>query len=392
MHLLRSVLSVAFTRGIGGIAQAAVLFALIRSLSAEDFGTFTLVATIAGFVSVITGLGLSTLALRVGGLPEPIAWASQIIKLRDLTMWASAIAVTAVFALTTDNDISLITVASLSVIFEVTSGHLESTLFGLRRVKEAQRSLVSRRAVVLIVLVILLLIETPIAPAYSLGLISGILVGHIWRREIRGDQVTFRNVYQHSKSYWAPSITTRLATLDIVIASSVLAPIQFGTFSAANRAVQTLQIFPSALLSIYTPHLTKVEESSLRHQVAGRMIRHVAILSGGVALLSPAIAGLFSKFIGPGYDQIFWVGTIFVVAFGADCLMQAFTAYFYAAAIPRMVTQSTIWSIAIGLPALAILGASMGVLGAAIAALLMKLVNLAKLIYHFAQDRPKPAS
>lgn len=378
----------AFTRGLAGVAQAVVLVLIVRGMGPVNFGYFTLISTISAMAAVITGVGCSTLALRVGAMPDPEAWANQLIRIRNITMALTGVFVYFAALAWINTPPEVILVAVLSSIFEITSGHLESTLFGLKRVKAAQLSLVSRRLVVLTIFAIAWGADLNVELAYSAALVVGIGIGAWWTRDLRGKGVPTRSALQKARPYWTPSIMTRLTTLDVVVARAVIPAAPFGSYSAANRIVGTFQILPASLLSIYTPHLTTTNSDTERYQSARRTLRYMLYGALVLVLTSPGLARIVDLLTGSEYDSVVPIATLLIIAFAADCVVQVLVAYFYANNQPNSVSRATSYSVALGLASIVLLGLWWGAMGAAAGVIVMRTIRLLILFADFKCPNP----
>ena len=380
------MISVVSTRGIGGLAQAAILVVLVRGLGPVNFGYFTLITTIVSFLAMGGGLGLTTLALRIGALNDPEAWARQTIRLRNLTIWVSGLVVYFIASTFMGTTQWVIIMSLLAAIFEMTSGHLEATLFGLKRVKAAQQSLVSRRILVLVSFLAILATDVSLEIAYSCSLVLAMVASNWWTRSIARRGVPLKEVLTETLPYWVPSVLTKLTTVDIIVARMILPASTFGTFSAANRVVSTFQLVPASLLSIFTPHLTTANSPRTRAKTARKLLNRMSWGALGLVAISPALGFLISLIAGPQYSGLLPVATILIVAFAAECLSQVITAYFYAANAPKLVNQATALSLGIGLVILLALGFWWGAVGASLGVLSMRAISAASLYRAFRVD------
>lgn len=318
------------SRGFGSILQAAVLILLARAVPASTFGLVNAVIGVVGILLVSTGLGMSVYVPRARalGATADVAAALRVNTLSNVVTGVVLAGAIAVWASRGGLPVAL-AVIGVSLALE----RNVDTVLGVPIADGDSRtpavSMLLRRSVSLVVLLVGL--RTGLDPlwSYGAGLLAGAVAGQVHvRRVLDIDAGAGRSragaVVRQAWPFLVSNVTAQVRTLDTAIVAATLTAGAAGLYASASKLVQPLLLIPQTIGSVVTPHAARLEPRAARR-------------------LGVRLSALFTAALVPIVPLMFIAERLVVLVMGAS----------YAGAGPALA-----WSLA-GLPFMS-LAASLG--------------------------------
>jgi O-antigen/teichoic acid export membrane protein len=290
-------------RIIGIATGIAVAAALARGLSRPDFGTFSLVLSLAAMATTLLDLGISSTAVRqVSVQPRQTPTiAGALVVIRGFGGILGALLIVGVVLVVDPRGNSILTAALIGASF------LLSPLSALQPIAQAQLRLGAINVLMLLqsllwtaTVVSLSVLEAPL-PAFAAGFLVVALLQSVanWVAFKAHVRVTFAGALRQTKVLfrhaWPVALgglfVTAYYRLDSVILYAYQGPVATAYFSAAYRFLDVLQVLPATLLSIAMPLLAATWREG-RHDPDGRRQRLFSLsLRALMAAALPIAAG-----------------------------------------------------------------------------------------------------
>lgn len=279
-------LGILVSRGLGSGLQALALILLARSVPAAAFGAVTSVIALVGFLLVVTGFGMATFVprARAQGADDDVQAGLRL-------NWVSTAVTTPVLLLVT-GWWAVEHHAPLAVALICVSLGLErnvDTVLGVPIAdgdsRTAAISMVLRRSVSLVVLVVGLLTGVDAVLAYTIGLLVGALAAQVQIRlhvrDLPGSAaaVPTRDLARRGWPFLVANVAGQARTLDVPLVAATLTPAAAGLYAAAVKLVQPLLLIPQSLAAVVAPRSARLEPPAAR-RLGARLI--AALLAGGL--------------------------------------------------------------------------------------------------------------
>jgi len=364
----------------GAMIQALSLALLARVLGPSDFGAFAVWYGLAVVLQAFVNFGLTPLLVRVraqGGRDSDV--------LRMLFLCGIASAVVAVV---------VTTFASVSAIFFeakwylvplgiwVVADNLVETYLAIPladgRAWQNAISLVYRRSISVVVLLIGMVLDADVALFYASGLALGSLTVFLFvlkdnSQRLSGDQsqMTFGSLAAEAKYFWINSIATQARNLDVFVVSIVAtgsgAGSTTGYYAAASRLTSPLRIVPTSFASVLMPAAVRSAKDGkyrglVRATVLISLVSAVGFLI--VALLVPLLVPIV---LGESYDgavtviQIVCGGLVFAaVSSQLNAVLQAIGRARLVSNVSLVSTVACLLLVALLVPSAGAAGAGWG--------------------------------
>ena len=361
--------------------QGVILLTLARLLGPSAFGGFATVFSIAGYLGIVLGAGLTPMALRIARQgPEARELAAHAVYFGAAISTVVVTLSLSVGALVFRPDAPLLSLAA--ALLAVTEGFgqlVESAAFGLQRHDRAQRSVICRRLLVLAGVVVAWFTETSPLTWVSFASVVALVTTPLWLFGL----VEFRSrpstkVLRLARGFWAPN-AIKFEGLDMAVASAVLSAAPLGLYAAAARITSPLNIATSSFLSIYTPRMAAAEDVPAEEKVFIEARRALLIVGLALMIASPALAWFLQLVLGADFDGLSLLIVIVVLSVAVGAPAQAYTARLYARNLTREVLKARALSVSAGLASVAFLGAIWGATGATFSVLVFQVIHLAAL-------------
>ena len=364
------------------IIQAVILVLVTRILGASAFGHFAAVVSATAMASVVFGMGMDSLSLRLSGLPEPRRVGASIVALRYPIVFLSAGVGLLTGWLLGTKDLMVVLSGIGFAVYDSAGLSIEAVIFGLNRPKRAQVLLVLRRIVMCAGVLIgwkfgVVLPVVACLSVLSLPLLSLSLCGLVGRPH--GLVGTIR----YALPYLGATLLAKVQTLDTVFASSILPAEAAGVYAGASRVTSPLNTVAAATLSILTPRLADTSNSSERSSafVAGRRLLRLSCILLVVA--SPAVGIVTEYVLGSSFSGVAVPAAIMSSATGFAAINQAYVSYYFAQGRPNVVAVRRLIGVCIAACCAVPLAWVWGATGMAGTMLLLQVVLLLLLGLHF---------
>ena len=279
-------LGILVSRGLGSGLQALALILLARSVPAAAFGAVTSVIALVGFLLVVTGFGMATFVprARAQGADDDVQAGLRL-------NWVSTAVTTPVLLLITGwwafEHHAPVAVALICVSLGLERN--VDTVLGVPIAdgdsRTAAISMVLRRSVSLVVLVIGLLTGVDAVLAYTVGLLVGALAAQVQiRLHVRdlpgsASAVPTRDLARRGWPFLVANVAGQARTLDVPLVAATLTPAAAGLYAAAVKLVQPLLLIPQSLAAVVAPRSARLEPPAAR-RLGARLI--AALLAGGL--------------------------------------------------------------------------------------------------------------
>ncbi|MCT2089340.1 hypothetical protein M3D92_08555 [Micrococcus terreus] len=362
--MLSRLASVAGTRVLSSLLQGVMLLVLTAALGPVHFGQFASVLVMCGILSSAFGFGSGTLALRLGNGPDVKGSAGSIAALR----YPSALVAGAVtFLLGTFvlgfSHLPLMWAATLMGLAEAAGLVVEAILFGQRKTRRAQASMVVRRAATLAAAVIgyfayQVYTSIIVASAALLVLSAFWLIGCVGRPQ------ELRSVVKASLPFWGADMLSKLQSTDVVLATVVLSPTGAGIFAAASRITSPLNILASSMMSVFTPEMVAASPAD-RRRIFSTSRRYMTFACIGIITMGPVFGWALEWLLGEDYRGVFWPVVILCIGTGLAALSQSYISYLYAIDKAGLVFRTRAWTIPVSLVSGVLLAMAFGPVGMA---------------------------
>ena len=253
-------LGILVSRGLGSGLQALALIVLARSVPAASFGAVTAVIALVGFLLVVTGFGMAAFVPRARALG-----ADDDVRAGLRLNWLST-AVTTPVLLAVTGWWAVEHHAPLAVALICLSLGLErnvDTVLGVPiadgDARTAATSMVLRRTVSLVVLVLGIVAGVDPVVAYTLGLLAGAVAAQVHVRlrvrDLPGNAsaVPTRELARRGWPFLVANVAGQARTLDVPLVAAVLSPAAAGLYAAAVKLVQPVLLIPQSLAAVVAP-------------------------------------------------------------------------------------------------------------------------------------------
>lgn len=362
-----------FSISVGGRIVAAILQIFVvaltaRSLGVEDFGIFASVSSIALVTLAVFDLGAGIRVLRISTDPDGGGTLATLAILRLILFFAIPVAAIAILGGWSAN--ALLTIAAcVYVVGESLGDLLIGLLQGMKRSGVAMTTLVLRRA---LPLVIMLVWPSPIGALAAVAL-AGVLglatfvafSAPLWRRP--------RSPLRILRENWslvASGGAANLAQLDVPLVTLVAGAEVGGLYAAAVRLFNPINLLISTLMQIVVPELSSISEPSRRMSVfikARRAVIFFALTLAAASPLAPVALSVFygSEFSGGGPAAV----AVFLSA-AVSAVAQLYLSWFYAIGVPTRVPIGMLIATTAGLAVITGL-TNLGITGSAIGLFIM---------------------
>lgn len=362
--MLSRLASVAGTRVLSSLLQGVMLLVLTAALGPVHFGQFASVLVMCGILSSAFGFGSGTLALRLGSGPDVKGSAGSIAALR----YPSALVAGAVtFLLGTFvlgySHLPLMWAATLMGLAEAAGLVVEALLFGQRKTRRAQASMVVRRTATLAAVVIGYFaghVYTYIIVASAILLV----LSAIWLIGCAGRPQKLRSVVKASLPFWGADMLSKLQSTDVVLATVVLSPTGAGIFAAASRITSPLNILASSMMSVFTPEMVAASPAD-RRRIFSTSRRFMTLACIGIIAMGPIFGWALEWLLGEAYRGVFWPVVILCIGTGLAALSQSYISYLYAIDKAGLVFRTRAWAIPVSLVSGVLLAMAFGPVGMA---------------------------
>lgn len=373
-----AVASTAAVRVIGAAMQGISLLVIARLLGPSEFGAFASVFAVGGFLGILLGFGLTSLLLRVsayGARAPELAGSSLILGYGAGILSGGVAWVAGAYVLGFGNSAAVLAGAAFGT-SETVGRVVESIAFGMQREGRAQASLIFRRAVLAVALAWTWAQSGDVPAAVIIAVALAGAVAPVWVRGLVRVRWSGLAVYRLSRRFWLPTVLGRVEGLDTALASLVLAPAGLGLYAAAGRVMSPLNILTGSFLSIYTPRLANASGRAAFDVVFKEARKALLMVGAGLAMLGPLVGWLLEHVLGSGYAGVAPICMVLVLAVALGAPSQAYTAAFYATNRTRVVLYTRVVAVPTGLGLVALLGWTMGPVGAAVGLLVSQLLQL----------------
>nr|WP_306430920.1 hypothetical protein [Rhodococcus sp. 06-418-1B] len=205
---------------------------------------------------------------------------------------------------------------------------VQAALAGLKKDSHAALCIVLQRIIPFGFFTVSYLIETNInysLRAYFVGSIASIPICLLLLSDYLSRPKGFRIVTNAFWGFWLAGLSSSLPQLQPVAAGLALGPTSAGMYSASSRVANPLSIVSAAVQSIMVPRMASGSPES-GEAIFRRSLRAVLCYSCVVVAISPAIAWVFIKLLGSGYEGAQSLVTSFVVGAAISSIAQVYQA------------------------------------------------------------------
>jgi O-antigen/teichoic acid export membrane protein len=349
----RRLASLASVRILSSVIQGLMLLVLTAALGPVEFGQFATILVVCGILSSAFGFGAGTLALRLGGRAEARSTAGAIALLRyPSALMAGAITFVFGMVVLSISSLSLLLAATLMGLAEAAGLVVESILFGQLKPRRAQLSMMTRRTLLLTVV----LLGVAVDQVYALVIVGALvllLISALW---LTGRVERPRNlggVVKESLPFWGADILSKLQTFDVVLANMLLMPAPAGIYAAASRITSPLNILASSMMSIFTPAIASAEPER-QFAMFKTSFRYMSVGGIVIAGLGPLVGHVLEVVLQDEYSGVYWPVVVLCIGTGIAALAQSLVSYLYAVDDAALVFRTRVWSLpislALGLP------------------------------------------
>jgi O-antigen/teichoic acid export membrane protein len=343
-------------RGFAAALQAFCFIVLARELGADGFGAVAVGISVGSVASILTGLGSGTRALRLRLEDEIMPVASAMFGAQCLSALISALASCFVVGALLHEEWWIGLAVGLTVASDTLCSLEQAMLAGLGRQAASAGLLLFQRAAPFICLMIASLLGTPALAGYAAGATIAAIAAvirpiHAWRRPI-----SFPALISTSRGYWLSSIVLSLGLLDTIVVRVFAGATAAGSYGIASRVMNPIYIITTSILSIVTPAAAMEQRADGRTTILRKSTRISLIFGFGVVVLSPLVADIAIRILGPDYVPAKMMIIGFMIAAAVSGVSQTLVA--------RYVVEGRVGAVAASLA----IGISFGLLATAIAA------------------------
>jgi O-antigen/teichoic acid export membrane protein len=337
-----------FARAVGAALQALCFVVLARQLGADGFGAVAVGIAVGAVVSILTGLGGGTRALRLGFEAEHLQLATGMFVSRCVgSLMSAAISYGVITALLDQEWWMGVAVAAI-VASEALCGLEQAVLAGMRRQLASAGLLLFQRASPFACIVVGNLAGLPGIASYSVG--AAIAAIPAIARPIREwhGPVRLKMLISTSRGYWFANIVECLGMLDTVIVRIFGGGIAAGMYSIANRVTNPIHIVTTSILSTVIPAASLAQRPE-QVQILRRCTKLCCVGAAIFASASPVIAEMAARILGPEYAEAKMLIIGFVVAAAISGISQTLVARYLVEGRPATIAIRVGSGITLGL-------------------------------------------
>lgn len=362
-------------RGSAALLQAVTIGLLARSVSPASFGIFSQVYSLATLAAVASGFGLSTYLLRIGSTKSAVhvQTTAALLRMATLTILAAA----AILLALQQDWWSVIVAAGLaSACGDALVDQLQAGLAGRHRHQQSSAVIVGSR---LLPPVIILTGRAPSSAIIATAVAVFALAVVILVRDFSAPAPA-RAVIADARGYWASALLGTVSLLDTTVLRAVAGPTVAGQYAVANRLAGPLNVVSNSVVGVFLPTLADAEPGHRRRQ-ARRLVLLCAVSGVLLAAVSPLLAWLAVRFLGPQYAGAYWAIVAAVIAAGLSGVTQILHAIQFVVAGTRLVVVTMlVGQLGMLLVLFPWLAPRYGATGAAVGLLLAQVVMLVPML------------
>jgi len=335
-------------RASAAVFQALCFVALARQLGAISFGAVAVGISVGAVVSVLTGFGGGTRALRLGLESERRSVASAMFVAQcSSALVSGAASLVAVIALL-DQEWWIGVVVATVVASDALCGLEQAVLAGAQRQLASAALILFQRAVPFILVLLSDFVGVQRLLGYGVGVAIAavpavVLPIHDWHHPIG-----LSRLIATSRGYWLFNTIGCVGMLDTVFVRAFGGPTAAGLYSISSRVVNPINIVTSSILSTITPAaaVAKPEDQvlMLRRSTAIAAICGVAFVAA-----SPLIANVAISVLGDAYSGAERMIVGFIVAAALSGVSQTLVARYVIEGRSLILALSLAIGMALGL-------------------------------------------
>jgi O-antigen/teichoic acid export membrane protein len=327
-------------RGTAAILQALSFVVLARQLGADGFGAVAIGITTGTVVSMLTGLGGGTRALRLGLEPEHKRVASAMFAAQCVTALMSGVITFVVVTWLLNGGLWLGVAVGVVVSSDALCGLEQAVLAGLFRPLASAGLLLFQRAAPFTCLILAHFVNVPAILGYSVGAAIAAVPAVVrpireWQRPIR-----FVDLILSSRGYWFSKAVECLGMLDIVVVRVFAGATAAGFYSIANRVASPLHIIATSILSTITPAAAAAQRGGGKTDILRRSTTISVIWGAVISACSPLIAEIAIRVLGAEYAPAKGMVVGFIIAVAISGISQTIIARYLIEGRPTVVAVS----------------------------------------------------
>ena len=299
-------LVILISRGLGSVLQAAVLILLARAVPASTFGLVNAVIGIVGILLVVTGLGMSVYLPRARARGDT-ADVAAALRLNTLSNVVAGLVLAGAIAIWTDRGGLPVALAVIGLSLALERN--VDTVLGVPIADGDSRtpavSMLLRRSVSLVVLLVGLRVGADPLWSYGAGLLAGAVAGQLHVRHVvdvdhGAGRSPARVVLRQAWPFLVSNVTGQARTLDTAIVAATLTAASAGLYASASKLVQPLLLIPQTIGAVVTPHAARLAPLAARRLGVRMSLLFVAALVPIIPLMLVA-EQLIVVVMGPTY-------------------------------------------------------------------------------------------
>jgi O-antigen/teichoic acid export membrane protein len=336
-------------RGAAAILQAVSFVILARQLGADGLGAVAVGLSVGTIVSILTGFGGATRALRLGLETEHKRVATAMFAAQCPAAFISGAVSCVVVTGLLDREWWLGVAVGIMVLSDALCGLEQAVLAGLFRPFASAGLLLFQRAVPFTCLALTHFVGVPAILGYTVG--AGIAAAAAivrpirdWHRPIKLGELIFS-----SRGYWSSKVAESLGMLDIVVVRLFAGGSAVGLYSIANRVANPFHIIATSISSIITPAAAHAQRREETTEILRRSTTISVICGVVISACSPLFAEIAVKMLGTEFAPAKKLIIGFIIAVAISGVSQTIVARYLIEGLPSLVAMSITLGIGIGL-------------------------------------------
>jgi O-antigen/teichoic acid export membrane protein len=339
-------------RGVAAGLQAFCFIVLARDLGADGFGAVAVGISVGSVASILTGLGGGTRALRLRLEDDVMHIATAMFGAQCLSAVLSAFVSWLVVSRLLDEQWWIGLAVGIIVASDALCSLEQAVLAGLGRQAASAGLLLFQRTAPFICLTIGSILSVPAIVGYGAGATIAAIVAII--RPIRGwhRPISLRALIFTSRGYWLSNIVESLGLLDTVLVRFFAGAAAAGSYGIASRVMNPVHIITTSILSIVTPAAAMEQREHGRTTLLRKSTKIALICAAVVVVLSPLVADIAIRILGPDYAPARKMIIGFMIAAAVSGVSQTLVAHYVIEGRAGAVAASLAVGITLGLVAI----------------------------------------